>query len=225
MARGNQLVLDEDDDEYSCNSCDRSFGSRHAALQHASNASIHRSEWCNRCSWLFISPDALRQHLANSSLHNHCDRCNYDVGDLSDLARHREDVHFQCCECMKVFQNQNNLRMHKQVHFERDVECYGCDREFATTSAMVLHLERGTCGIGTDSDDIADWALGCIYADMFTTNGGGSWSFECPGCNATFRYVSGLLQHIESDACDQELWNNPIDELLDLIESEARRLL
>ncbi|KAH7232240.1 uncharacterized protein BKA55DRAFT_146933 [Fusarium redolens] len=55
------------------------------------------------------------------------------------------DKHNICIVCRRSFQTAQNLKMHKLTHAERTIECAGCDRMFVTESAMLLHLETGTC--------------------------------------------------------------------------------
>lgn len=90
---------------------------------------------------------------------------------------------------------------HQQVHLPRDKECYGCYRNFPTLPAMMIHLESGNCSSQVTNDDIDNWTLQYSqlnrYIDPQAAN-----RYECPRCENQFSYLSGLLQHLESDACD-----------------------
>lgn len=69
---------------------------------------------------------------------------------------------------------------------------------------MILHLENGGCEIDVDRDDITQLALECHSApnyQCFT----GYYDFQCPTCATPFEAVSGLFQHVESDACEENL--------------------
>jgi hypothetical protein len=72
---------------------------------------------------------------------------------------------------------------------------------------MMLHLEAGTCQSGVRCNDIDEWTFD--YWDPKFVNYTNDWSdynkFRCPGCNNDFRFVSGLLQHIASQACGMDL--------------------
>ena len=59
---------------------------------------------------------------------------------------------------------------------------------------MLLHLEYGVyCNSSMDFD--AGW-ISQFYDGLC------GLPFACPECEATFRSMSGLFQHAESDRCD-----------------------
>ena len=71
---------------------------------------------------------------------------------------------------------------------------------------MVLHLEAGTCKAG-----IKLWwwveqtALNYYEAPRYTSLDP-DFTFMCPTCQTGFRHVSGLLQHVESNSCDEKVY-------------------
>jgi hypothetical protein len=67
---------------------------------------------------------------------------------------------------------------------------------------MVLHLEEGTCKSGVDLSDVNDYASECHASNKYHDDDG---DYKCPTCKKYFRYMSGLLQHAESDSCDETL--------------------
>ena len=82
---------------------------------------------------------------------------------------------------------------------------------------MLIHLESGVCESGANRDQLDSLAYSC-YESEYYSNG---WCFyhkyKCPDCQKTFRYLSGLFQHVESNACDQQLLGTSIGELKDFI--------
>jgi len=70
---------------------------------------------------------------------------------------------------------------------------------------MVLHLEAGTCESGADSDRVTEIAFDCYQSGKYTCDDNSEFDFECPTCNTPFTWMSGLLQHVESDSCDEQL--------------------
>ena len=111
MPRANLLVINHNNQEYTCNPCNsRGFNSANGALSHARDAGVHQGEWCKRCEWLFVSPAARDAHAANSSKHNICNRCSRDVSSFQRLETHKSDVHHECSDCGREFQNDNNLQ-------------------------------------------------------------------------------------------------------------------
>lgn len=72
---------------------------------------------------------------------------------------------------------------------------------------MVLHLEAGYCESGADCFDVNEAARACYQSKHYTSDDR-DFSFECPACSSRFRFMSALLQHAESDTCDEHLGRN-----------------
>ena len=85
---------------------------------------------------------------------------------------------------------------------------------------MVLHLEAGTCESGADSTTIYEIAFDCHQADAYTCPDDLDFDFECPTCETAFTYMSALLQHVESDNCDETLaYKSPLAKFLRYLRS------
>ena len=69
---------------------------------------------------------------------------------------------------------------------------------------MVLHLEEGTCESQVEHEWVTETALEC-YASRFYTSNDPDYDFMCPDCETPFRYISGVLQHIESNSCEEDI--------------------
>jgi hypothetical protein len=82
---------------------------------------------------------------------------------------------------------------------------YECHRDFVSQSAMVLHLEAGTCESGADYDRVNDIAMACYQAKKYTCYDDPRFNFQCPTCCTPFRFMSALLQHVESENCSEVL--------------------
>lgn len=108
----------------------------------------------------------------------------------------------------------NHDPQHLITHAPKDTECPGCYRTFVSTSAMVLHLERATCASGADIDTVYDATDATPGFSEYRSHDS-YFPFHCISCG-TFRFMSGLLQHVESDACHERLGRlGPLDEFLD----------
>lgn len=99
------------------------------------------------------------------------------------------------------------MSQHHKTHAEKTVECLGCPRAFISDSAMVLHLEAGSCESGVNEDFVDEVAFACYQSDRYTSNDP-DFDFRCPTCDTLFLFMSGLLQHTESDTCDEHLGRN-----------------
>lgn len=92
-----------------------------------------------------------------------------------------------------------------------------CGREFDKVSQIVQHLEGATCESGTNSDHIRETVLRFDPRGTLTNHRDLVYPFRCPECGDSFRFVSGLLQHIERSSCAQHM-NSDIWEILDVIQ-------
>ncbi|KAL2432178.1 hypothetical protein ABEF95_003249 [Exophiala dermatitidis] len=202
MTRENELYINEAEGVYNCLACDRFFSNANGALSHCRNAAVHSGEWCNRCQWLFVSREACGAHKANSRHHNVCHRCHLDYPTASNLEEHKVEDHHECTVCGEEFINDNNLRQHKRAHLLREIECFGCYEMFSEFPAMALHLESGYCTSGVDLDKIDNAVFDDAHCAEYVNDWMDEYRFRCPNCEKDFRFVSGLLQHVDSRACN-----------------------
>ncbi|EDN02431.1 predicted protein [Histoplasma mississippiense (nom. inval.)] len=91
-----------------------------------------------------------------------------------------------------------SLQQHKRSHEPRNLECFGCDYTFASFSAMLLHLESGTCASGVDVDYIDELAFECYQSPKYSDNVNDDFPFFCLICGSEFGSLSGLFQHSET---------------------------
>ena len=114
---------------------------------------------------------------------------------------------------------------HLLTHMRKETPCPGCDRTFVSRSAMVLHLERGTCASGANLGDIHEAAYHTATLDDDYVTPDRELPFACPSCGG-FRFMSGLLQHVESERCDERLgWYGPLDNFLEELADRIRWIL
>ena len=125
---------------------------------------------------------------------------------------------FQCGECYREFNNQNELNMHLQVHRPRNVACPICgDRRFRSGANAVQHVESGYCSgcYGRDNARQQNYNFARSQPNMrhFMNNNPPpmlTWSnenfntgddfipefpYHCPQCSMCFRQMGQLLQH------------------------------
>ncbi len=154
-----------------CHECTMIFKFEFAAAKHYKT--IHASQFrCCDCEQDFVSERALDQHL-NSKVHRWipCQLCEQGFGLKSALDRHivlehhasvnpkrnlyREDEH-ACYICQRRFAQMKDLTQHLaslKHHPLSDINCIAsdkCKHRFASPSALLQHLESGTCCSGID---------------------------------------------------------------------------
>jgi hypothetical protein len=94
---------------------------------------------------------------------------------------------------------------------------------FITNSAVVLHLEVGSCESGADEDFVTEVAFECYQSSHYTSDNP-SFRFQCPTCDTPFSSIGALLQHAESDTCDEHLGKNKaLGKFLHYLDKRMRR--
>lgn len=82
---------------------------------------------------------------------------------------------------------------------------------------MMLHLEAGSCSSGTNAGFVDDLAHECYQSSRYISNDA-EYDFSCPDCETLFLWMSGLLQHAESNACKVSLGkNSPLGKFLHFV--------
>ena len=69
---------------------------------------------------------------------------------------------------------------------------------------MILYLESSTCDSGADRNLVTEAARFSGFPATSRTHVP-RYPYECAGCDDTFRFVSGFLQHLESGRCRDTL--------------------
>ncbi|CEJ81549.1 hypothetical protein VHEMI01670 [[Torrubiella] hemipterigena] len=208
--------------------CNKRFGSAKALQQHQETSSKHA--YCERCNKHLANPNALQQHWQDSPRHHICRDCDppYDLPNMKELDKHIEqrhqkcvacnikyddqrdfqrhdiDQHNLCIDCEQYFETPSNLRNHRQTHLAKNLKCFGCKRMISKYSHMVLHVENAGCALEVDCEDVIDLASECKHSFAYESSTN-DYNFECPTCATPFQTVSGLLQHVESDACEEDM--------------------
>ncbi|KAK7026332.1 hypothetical protein R3P38DRAFT_2949282 [Favolaschia claudopus] len=231
-----------------CDRCDRYFGSYSALRQHEQNSPNHH--FCDDCDRDFATDYALKQHYANSPRHDYCQSCDSHFDDEDELEEHYiEDHHYcgkclglhehyrqsanhhYCGECQRHFQTASNLTSHlnSSTHRPKDVRCpgKGCGMSFVSRSAMLLHLEAGTCKSGADRK-VINRVVQTYDTQNIITNparlitGGGNttyaaserawngYAYECYLCHADYRTLAALNQHLASPRHQDKIYVCPL---------------
>lgn len=142
--------------------------------------------------------------------------------ELFEFARFISGMNQMTQRCLSVLRN----RKHSQLHLPKSLACFGCQEDhapFATYSAMLLHLESGTCSAGwkiRHINDIAHTSTGAekyiIHSqfDFFMAGApriaaqisdydSTSKRWNCPICPETYSEVIGLHTHLARQTCSK----------------------
>ncbi|KII94255.1 hypothetical protein PLICRDRAFT_101874 [Plicaturopsis crispa FD-325 SS-3] len=238
-----------------CDRCDRSFPHWRALEQHEQNSASHNL--CDDCELDFPSWLGLKEHWVQSRRHHYCQRCDEHFDDKEELIEHYHDSHaycgpcrkifvndvglhehnrqshHYCVQCKRVFQSAGNLNSHlnSSTHRPRDIVCpfAGCSLGFVSRSALILHLESGTCRSGVtrkkidrfvreydQSNIITDPArllTGAQSLDTTYIATSASWNgdaYECYLCHSAFRSLKVLNQHLASPRHQDKVYVCPL---------------
>jgi hypothetical protein len=125
-------------------------------------------------------------------------------------------LYHYCADCNRSFMSANNLDAHRRsaTHHPKDVDCpcKGCAQAFVSLSALILHLEFGSCQTGVNLTGINEYVRRLDTKHVITDHtldavGGGetiiskSWNgtaHECYLCHLFFRKRHSLIQHLKS---------------------------
>lgn len=132
--------------------------------------------------------------------------------------------HFTCHVCHKPCGNATNLKMHMQIHRDRNVSCPVCGRGgFKSGADAVAHVESGSCSGCPGGEEarqrIIHFAsskrqmepyLTPVATDDETDDEDTSTihdqPYRCPQCSRCFQKLSSLLQHQENVHNKQNLF-------------------
>lgn len=79
---------------------------------------------------------------------------------------------------------------------------------------MVLHIEGDYCDSGFGRDDVNGVAFSLAGSYAYTSHSS-KYDFKCPTCATPFRFMSGLLQHAESEACREAIESSILGDFVD----------
>lgn len=68
-----------------------------------------------------------------------------------------------------------------------------------------MHLESGACESQVQLHEIDEWACRGRDSVNYTKRWTAYDKYRCPTCDADFRVVSALIQHIELRSCGQRI--------------------
>ncbi|KAL6151569.1 hypothetical protein ACJQWK_10270 [Exserohilum turcicum] len=215
-----------------CDRCDRTYRTFSALRQHIKDSQNHYE--CPGCDFDGESWDDLLQHCRDEGCRTVCQGCNHGGGshwdrDCEEYWHHLSDFNV-CQRCERHFTSPDHLHNHMLSHRVPMYECYLCTDVFKTYGGMIIHLEYGTCS-NVDRIELNMLAARCMrwrhfidedYRNELLAYGDTQYDvdpFMCPTCDATFSKLSGLFQHVESSACEQNLHDRVIGKLRNFLAS------
>ncbi|KAK2765228.1 hypothetical protein FQN54_008927 [Arachnomyces sp. PD_36] len=139
-------------DHYFCSDCHRCFAGARALHCHI-RATKHATEFrCCDCDRHFVNEKSLNQHLANK-IH---------------VIKRDESSNLECSDCNRKFKSLKGLNAHKKSPIHRpisNIKCPGnendrnCAASFTSPSALLQHLESGSCLSGMNREKLDDIVL------------------------------------------------------------------
>lgn len=168
---------------------------------------------CASCDqWLSNSNFSRNQWLKGPG-YSKCKSCVGGSQSYGQAASYTPSVSYQCQECYREFNSDNELQMHMQVHRPRNVACPVCgDKRFRSSANAVQHVESGYCTgcQGKDNARLQIYQFASKSGQMnqylsetpMLTYGGNNnnndvpdYPYKCRQCNVSYRQLSQLMQH------------------------------
>lgn len=175
-------------------------------------------------------------HRTNETSETHYEQY---FDDYAELQEHDRDVHTYCTSCKRNFQSESNLRHHlnSKLHQPAKYPCpgRGCKKSFVSPAALTLHFESGTCPSRMTREQLNRLVVRADTNNYITNpsrllTGPLGWSeppptattwatelswnevcdaYECFLCNATFRTLAQLNQHLSSPRHEDKIYRCP----------------
>ncbi|KAI5994886.1 hypothetical protein F5J12DRAFT_856392 [Pisolithus orientalis] len=235
--------------------CDRDFPSDHAYRRHIRDSPSHNL--CDDCGTDFSSWRGLKEHWVQSPDHDYCQYCDEHFPAWSYLIDHYRNHHGYCetrnrifknenglhehnrqshqdrycVSCRRIFRSENNLNSHlnSSIHKPKDVKCPLCDMAFVSKSAVILHLESGSCQSGVNRQKVNQYVRQMDRSNVITNpsrllTGGDdttvdyiaserSWNgqaYECVLCHSRFAALLDLNRHLASPRHQDKIYKCPL---------------
>ncbi|KAH7353600.1 hypothetical protein B0T11DRAFT_287088 [Plectosphaerella cucumerina] len=169
---------------------------------------------CGICGQRFRTVDERDEHEAS---HPSCRICQVVLHDINAIDDHEASEHFKCHYCERFFDSHSNLVNHFKTHAAKDIPCPRCPRAFISHSALVLHFERNTCPGDMSMDWVDRTARECaefLGNHVMLSPRGSGFPYKCPTCGCGAKYMSALLQHVESEACAEDIRDGPLTDFI-----------
>lgn len=209
---------------YSCEMCDyRSYYEdeldEHIEEEHPT---------CDTCDRMFVNHNSLRQHYANSFRHNYCGICERHFQSAAALKGHQETHRpkdIKCPRCDRGFSSASAVAKHVElgkcfnltqpqiVKKIRDWEVSSGNPNLLTVPRLGYSNDNGSPGPIQATEAAYN---GSAYECYFCQRKFGSLNslnqhlnygmhlskdFRCKKCGFTCQWLSGLIEHMESEKC------------------------
>ncbi|KAJ7157493.1 hypothetical protein C8R46DRAFT_1114665 [Mycena filopes] len=215
-----------------CTECDKDFTSWHGLKEHFVQSRAH--DYCQHCDSHFYDSAALEHHYKTA--HHYCAKCRKFFQNELGLHEHyrQSELHHYCAGCKRLFQSASNLKSHlgSELHNPKDVMCpgRGCGLGFVSRSALLLHLEAGTCASGMDRKTVDRYVRqydtkniitdparlltgGSTAEDTTYTATSRTWNgsaYECYLCHVGYHTLRALNQHLASPRHQNKIYVCPL---------------
>ncbi|KAF7867169.1 hypothetical protein EAF04_005253 [Stromatinia cepivora] len=202
-----------------CSPCGRYFNNEHGYYQHVENSSAHGSSEYSEG----------RYSSSNEEPEFECEGC--DTWFWSSKVREDHYIsqhgHRYCRPCKLMFQNENNLMQHQhsKIHQGSAMKCPFCPTHYPTASALIIHLESGSCPSGMNRQKINAEIRRLDSRHVITTpqieypsssstsiatqRSWNGYRYECALCSREFNTLQGLNGHLRSPVHEQKIYRCP----------------
>ncbi|KAK5173261.1 uncharacterized protein LTR77_001942 [Saxophila tyrrhenica] len=203
--------MDDEDHWPECETCPKLFATWNSCYQHrnATGRWAPKHE-CHTCSKKFHSAEKAASHMARNDHYS---------------SRY-------CIDCKTFFQNENNLKQHRNSKLHRgsnNITCPFCKNGFMCASGLAHHLETGSCRNAPSLNREKLFRVVCqadptgFFTNMNVQFGKSNARWEvndavydyyrrarpCHLCSQGFATANGLSQHLNSPKHQQKVYHCP----------------
>ena len=122
-----------------------------------------------------------------------------------------EKYSFNCKECSKTFRNKSDLRNHEGQHIGEFYKCLTCSQVFRSSHSFDIHEKSHHSNIVCPVAECGQmFTLKSSLTNHMQKHSGEKLTCHVEGCNATFTYRQGFIEHITWRHKDNPEWECPI---------------
>ncbi|KAF4956024.1 hypothetical protein FGADI_4197 [Fusarium gaditjirri] len=143
---------------------------------------------------------------ANTAPDPFCSECCRYFQSNAEKERHYSKWHYGnlCHACDEGFPSPSELLQHKAGHTETPICCVGCEKRFKCYSAMMDHLEHGTCESACTGQLVR--SVVATHCARFHPSSTRNIDLQCPTCERKYLRMAHILRHLENRTCTLRNW-------------------
>ncbi|XP_055691459.1 zinc finger protein 208-like [Lutzomyia longipalpis] len=186
-------------DRYPCKICGKIFRTMERMSNHMHIHSSLRTWSCTLCDKIFTTDSGLRKHRKRK----HTELLPKDKP---------KGVKYKCGICKLTFSQEEKFEKHKNVHKDRTVICFYCNKSMLDRSNLRVHCRKFHGNLPIDANDGPPVCTVCnalcenIEALKEHFESHGEDPFECATCGSSFKRQEDFREHIQINHFSEDVY-------------------